>query len=69
MGSIDADFARDTPLIENKNAIGKRDGFPYIMGDEQHGGLVLAPQFKNQIVHAQSGQRIKGREGFNENEL
>jgi hypothetical protein len=49
----------DCAVAHHEDAIGQRDGFVDIVGDEQDAGLMIGHQLADQLVHADTGERIE----------
>ncbi len=54
----------DAALVEHQHPVGQRDRLLHIMGHDQHGGPVRAPERQDEVVHAITGQRVEGGEGL-----
>ena len=49
----------DASVAHHDDPVGERDGFIDVVGDEQHGRVVLAAQRAHQIMHPQPGDRVQ----------
>ncbi len=49
----------DRAVAHHEDPIGQRDGFVDIVGDEQDAGLMIGHQLADQLVHADTGERIE----------
>ncbi len=57
---IEADFA----VFDQDYPIGNGHRFADVMGHQQHGETVLAPQVFDQLLHLDAGQGIQRTQGF-----
>ena len=60
--ALHAMLERDVAFAHHQNAIGKRNGFVDVMGDQQNAGPMGGDQLAHQFVHANAGQRIERSE-------
>ncbi len=63
-GQTDHLFCGDAALLQHEDPIGERDGLVHIVGHEQHGRIVGAPQLQHQFVHLDAGQGVERRKGL-----